>query len=236
MQIFSIICTRERDITGVAKGLVDTLLGFGVVVKLLVNENSIFEAYKKGLDSCKANPNDIIIFCHDDIQILNDKVSFVQALAPCVRSTTGIVGPAGTTHLGEDAVWWRQDRWAQGLHRGLVKHIMKGQPGRVLSNSATMITPTSYGPHGPVVALDGLFLAARKEVWDKVGLEKPTYFEGLWDFYDIHYTTKAHNLGFENHAVPIDLIHHSNGELVGRDSWHKNRKAFIANTELPLKI
>jgi hypothetical protein len=58
----------------------------------------------------------------------------------------------------------------------------------------------------------------------------------LWDFYDIHYTTTAHHLGFENHTVPVDLIHHSNGELVGRDSWHKNRKAFIANTKLPIKI
>ena len=37
-------------------------------------------------------------------------------------------------------------------------------------------------------------------------------------------------------AVDIKIIHHSLGELVGRDSWHKNREAFISKTELPLQI
>ena len=97
-------------------------------------------------------------------------------------------------------------------------------------------TDTTYGPHGQVVALDGLFLAARKEVWEKIKLSKPKYFEGDWDFYDIHYTTKAHQLDYKNYTVPIDMIHYSGGELVGRDSWHKNRQAFIANTQLPISI
>ena len=65
-------------------------------------------------------------------------------------------------------------------------------------------------------------------------MEKPEYFEGDWDFYDLHYTSKAHNLNLENHTIPIKIIHHSAGEIVGRDSWHKNREAFIRNTELPL--
>ena len=33
---------------------------------------------------------------------------------------------------------------------------------------------------------------------------------------------------------PISIIHDSSGELVGRDSWHKNREAFIHNVKLPL--
>ena len=135
---------------------------------------------------------------------------------------TGIVGAAGTAHLGEEAVWWNQKQWAAGKHRGSVNH------------KTPDIHETYYGPHGRVVALDGLFLAARKEVWDKVGLEKPTYFKGNWDFYDIHYTTRAHLLGYKNYTIPVELIHESSGELAGRDSWHMNREAFIAHTELPL--
>ena len=65
---------------------------------------------------------------------------------------------------------------------------------------------------------------------------RTTYLEGLWDFYDIHYTTSAHTLGYKNYTVPLDIVHYSNGELVGRDSWLKNREAFIANTKLPIKI
>jgi len=236
MKIFSIICTRDSKLNAITKALLDRLSSFGIIVKILANQSSIFTAYQKGLDLCDAAPHDIVIFCHDDLQILSEKIPFIRALAPCVKADTGIVGPAGTTFLGKDAIWWKQDRWAAGLHRGIVKHISKGQPTQVHNNDSLMITPTSYGPHGQVVALDGLFLAARKEVWDKIGLDKPTYFEGLWDFYDIHYTTSAHLAGYKNYTVEVDIIHHSNGELVGRDSWHKNREAFIAHTKLPLKL
>ena len=204
-----------------------TLSSYGVSVKLLVNQKSIFEAYKKGLTSCDAKEEDIIIYCHDDLEIKTPYTEFILALAKCTMKETGIVGPAGTTFLGRDAVWWNQENWQSGYHRGLVSHINK-ENGEIYG--------THYGPHGQVVALDGLFLAARKEVWEAVGVEKPQYFKGEWDFYDIHYTTKSHSLGYKNYTVPIDMIHHSSGELVGRDSWHKNRESFIKNTRLPLKI
>lgn len=216
----------------ITRGLVDTLSSYGVGVKLLVKQSSIFEAYERGLRLCDAKDEDIIIFCHDDLQILSSHIQFIAALSKCVEKTTGIVGPAGTTLLGEDSVWWNQERWAAGYHRGMVKHKttvkFHDAPDR------PQIQETNYGPYGPVVVLDGLFLAARKEVWLDVGIQKPDYFEGSWDFYDLHYTSTAHKMGYINYTVPVDLIHMSRGELVGRDSWHKNREAFIANTELPL--
>ena len=137
------------------------------------------------------------------------------------------MGAAGTTLLGNDAVWWNQQHWGAGYHRGHVEHVKKNQ-------NATQLYKTTYGPTGQVVALDGLFLAARKEVWEDITLDKPDYFEGNWDFYDIHCTTKAHLMGYKNYVIPINLVHQSGGELAGRDSWHKNREAFIANTKLPL--
>lgn len=227
MKIFSITCTREQKLGAVAKGMIHSLSSYGVSVKFLANQTSIFEAYKKGLDSCDASDEDIIILCHDDLQFLSDKAGFIAALSACVKKETGIIGPAGTTFLGEEAVWWNHERWQAGDHRGQVQH-MNTVDGR------TQVHSTNYGPYGQVVVLDGLFLAARKEVWDKIGLDKPDYFEGNWDFYDIHYTTKAHLLGYKNYAAPINVIHQSAGELVGRDSWHKNRQSFIENTKLPL--
>ena len=225
MKIFAVICTRDKKMKPVTGNLIHTLSSYGVDTKILASQDSIFTAYQKGLNSCTANDTDIVIFCHDDIKILSSKQNFIAALAKCVDPTTGIVGPAGTTLLGEDAVWWDQQRWMNGHHRGAVKHT-----------SDTDVNHTHYGPFGQVVALDGLFLAARKEVWNKVNLEKPTYFSGKWDFYDIHYTTRSHLLGYKNYAVPVDMIHYSNGELVGRDSWHKNRQAFIDNTILPMEL
>jgi len=228
MRIFAIICTREANLKPVTKGLVHTLSSYGVNVKLLIDQKSIFSAYQKGLDICKPEPTDIIIYCHDDIQIFSPRQSFIAALAKCVEADTGIVGPAGTSFLGEDAVWWNMEKWKKGYHKGAVKHLSRQDPAQVVT--------TSYGETGQVVALDGLFLAARAEVWEKINLKKPNYFKGKWDFYDIHYTTTAHNLGYKNYVLPIDMLHHSNGELVGRDSWHQNRQAFIANTNLPIRI
>ena len=227
MKIFAVICTRDKNLKEVTSNLVSTLSSYKVDVKLLVNQPSIFSAYQKGIDRCHADPEDIIILCHDDIKILSTYPQFIAALGKCTWKKTGIVGAAGTTLLEEDAVWWNHDRWHAGYHRGFVKHYNKEQKN---------IHDTQYGPHGQVVALDGLFLAARKEVWEKIELSKPKYFEGDWDFYDIHYTTKAHQLEYKNYTVPINMIHYSNGELVGRDSWHKNRKAFIANTQLPISL
>lgn len=224
MKIFSIICTRDKSLNPITQRLVHTLSSYGADVKVLANQDSIFKAYEKGLSLCNAEDEDIIILCHDDLQILASKPEFIAALSKCIEKEVGIVGPAGTTLLGEDAVWWRQDRWQAGYHRGAVKHY----------GPSSQLNTTNYGPFGQVVALDGLFLAARKSVWEHVSLKKPDYFEGLWDFYDIHYTTTAHNLGYKNYAIPLDMIHQSSGELVGRDSWHKNREAFINNTTLPL--
>jgi 8-oxo-dGTP pyrophosphatase MutT (NUDIX family) len=245
VKLFAIICTRDKKLGEITSALVHTLSSYGVEVKLLVNQQSIFSAYKKGIDSCAAKEKDIIICCHDDLKLLATKSEFLSAIAKCVHEKTGIIGPAGTTLLGEDAVWWDHTRWQQGLHRGCVNHFnlqkenshyeSRKMDGTKEDGTGT-VTPTNYGPPGRVVALDGLFLAARKEVWEKVGLEKPDYFEGDWDFYDIHYTTTAHKLGYHNHTVLLNMIHYSSGELVGRDSWHKNREAFIANTELPMRV
>jgi len=224
MKIFCIICTRSNDLNNVTKKLLDTLSSFSIHTKLLVNQKSIFEAYDKGLKSCDANPEDIVIFCHDDVLIFDEKEVFLTKLLKCQHNNVGIIGPAGTTYLGQDAVWWNHANWAKGKHKGLVYHVT--EDGK--------LNPTEYGPSGKVVALDGLFLAARKEVWDAIGLEKPEYFEGNWDFYDIHYTTKSHLLGYNNYALGFKIIHQSSGEVAGRDSWHKNREAFINNTKLPL--
>ena len=224
MKIFAVVCTRTKEFSKVTQNLFNTLSSFGVEIKVMTNQTSIFEAYKKGLYKCNAAGNDIVIFCHDDIELLDTKADFIGKLAHCLNFTTGIVGPAGTSFLGPDAVWWNHDHWKAGFHSGAVYH--RSDSGQVYN--------TEYGPFKKVVVLDGLFLAARKAVWDAVGMEKPEYFEGNWDFYDLHYTSKAHNLKLENHTIPIKIIHHSAGEIVGRDSWHKNREAFIRNTELPL--
>ena len=228
MTIYAIICTRSaKEVSKTTDNLLQFFVQCGIKISLMSGASSIFKAYQGAFEKINPNDDDICIFCHDDIELKENSVQFVDKLnRVCSLPETGFVGPAGTTYLSENAVWWDQNVWKAGLHRGKVWHLDKmGAP-----------YATEYGPPDDVVALDGLFLAARADVIRKIGLEKPKYFEGEWDFYDIHYTTTAFKEGFTNKAIDLNILHHSRGELVGRDSWHKNRAAFIAENDLPMKI
>ena len=75
--------------------------------------------------------------------------------------------------------------------------------------------------------MDGVFLAATIKTLRSIQLTKPAAFQGAWDFYDIFYTFQTHLKNKKNYTVPIQIRHESIGELAGRDSWHKNREAFI---------
>ncbi len=212
----------------------DALLKFFASANIPVNiqkdKGSIFSAYSDGLKDLSDNPEQIVIFCHDDIEIMSNPEDFRDILLNSLMDErVGFVGVAGTRYLGKDAVWWNHDNWSKGHHRGFIFH------GRDMWSCY----PTGYtNPQGvntpEVVVLDGVFLAAKMRTLKKIGAwEKPDYFQGNWDFYDIHYTHKSFKSGLTNKVVPIILVHNSAGELVGRDSWLANQKAFIANTDLP---
>ena len=156
-----------------------------------------------------------------------DPQEFVRVLIRGARKeNSGFMGPAGTTHLSESAIWWDHQLWSQQKHRGFVIH------GENIYESEY----TFYGSPGRVVCLDGLFLAIGGKSLKEVDLSKPKHFEGDWDFYDIHYTIQAHKKGLYNTVEPLFILHRSKGDLVGRDSWHKNRDSFIKATDLPVIV
>ena len=190
----------------------------GVDVKLLVNQDSIFLAYANALKKVNPDPDDIIILCHDDINITTDPIIFKSLiLEKFALKATGFLGVAGTRKLSESAVWWDLNLWKQQFHSGYALH------GDNLADG----DPSYYGKYGQVVALDGLFLVAQAKTLQKIDMKKPKSFSGKWDFYDIWYTIQAHKAGLKNYTIPVVLLHNSRGELAGRDSWHKNREAFI---------
>jgi len=228
MKIYAIICTRSRsDITPTTDNLLSFLAKCGIQILLIAGAKSIFKAYNGAFEKISASPEDIIIMCHDDIEIRENPEVFVKKLkATLDRDMVAFAGPAGTTYLDADAVWWDQTRWQQGYHKGKVTHV---DP----QNKEYL---THYGPPDDVVVLDGLFLAAKAQTINKIGLHKPDYFEGEWDFYDLHYTSTAFLKGYVNTVLDMNIVHHSRGELVGRDSWHKNRAAFVENNKFPIRV
>lgn len=227
MNIYCVFCTRSSEkISKTTQKLLEFMAKCEIKTLVMAGADSIFSAYEKAFNHVKPNDEDIFIFCHDDIEIREEPKVFKDKLEKALTGDAGFIGPAGTTRLSENAVWWDHELWKAGFHRGFVIHLDK--------QNKEYDTP--YGPPGEVVVLDGLFLATRAKTVKEVGLKKPEYFEGEWDFYDIHYTTTAHLKGFKNKAIHMNIVHNSGGELVGRDSWHKNREAYIKNTSLPLQV
>lgn len=231
-----IVPTKGPTVTKTKQGLFNYVkqlqkcnLGEGIVdIKFVVGCNSIFKAYSDAVLSIigdkEPSDEDIFIFCHDDIDIHTKPETFIEILSKYTQKTlTGFVGVAGTKELTNSAIWWDQSVWVKGGHSGFVLH-------------SEDLRYTYYGPNERVVVLDGLFLACSYRTLKQINLNKPPYFEGEWDFYDLYYTLQAHKLGLCNLTVPIVVNHISMGELVGRDSWHKNRLAFIQNNHLPVKI
>ena len=218
MNIHAFICTRSKKLEKTTQDLVEYYNDAGIKVSLIAGARSIFSGYKSAFEKANPAPEDIIILCHDDIEILVNKKLFLTLLIDKLSyKKNGFVGVAGTTRLGESGVWWDIKLWQDQFHSGFVLH----------GHDINKADPSFYGKYRRVVALDGLFLAATADTLRKVDLAKPDYLSGDWDFYDIHYTVSAHKQGFQNHTLPIMIMHHSSGELVGRDSWHNNRKAFL---------
>ena len=225
------ICTRSKELTPTKKSLLKYLDKAGIKTKLIIDTNSIFGGYEKAFRAAQPDSDDIIILCHDDLEIFTPWEEVKKEVEKYfLKKDTGFLGVAGATKLTSSAVWWDKDCWEKGLLRGKVRH------GPNLENSYE----TKFGPvnntYGEVVVMDGLLMIAKASTLRLIELKKPSYFDGGWDFYDIYYTSKAFNKGLKNYIINIDILHNSKGELSGRDSWHKNRKAFIKKNSFPKEI
>ena len=218
MRIFALICTRDKNLSPTTRKLTSYLSRCKIEVKLIVGSESIFTGYSKAFEKLNADPDDIVILCHDDIDILLRDDYFTSLLMnELADPKTGFIGPAGAKVLSSRSVWWDQEQWANGGCGGLAFHGEEFGP---------ICDATCYGSYGPAAVLDGVFLATTARVLNTIGLEKPDYLTGDWDFYDIHYTYSAKLANFTNKISPIILLHNSRGELVGRNSWHVNREQF----------
>lgn len=224
--IYAFICTRSKDLTDTAKRLSTYLSEAGVAVKFLVKQPTIFHGYETAFIKNEVKDDDIVILCHDDIEILSSQWVFKQCLLETLKHDTGFIGVAGTKTLTKDAIWWNQEMWQQRQHTGIVWH----GPDPISAEA------TYYGPYGQAVVMDGLFLAASGKTLREVKLGHPDYLTGGWDYYDLHYTMTAHKKGLKNKTVPINILHNSKGEIVGRNSWHTNREAFIRRHKLPITV
>jgi len=167
---------------------------------------SLAEAYNRG---AARSSGEVIVFSHDDIEILS--ADFADRLLAHFAGCD-LVGVAGTTRLAGPS-WTRAPR--PSLH-GCVAH--ESGPGAWVFDW--------YGPPraAGAQALDGLFFAARRTLWEKVRFDERT-FDGF-HLYDTDFSYRAHLAGFRvGVACDLLLLHSSRGSFDA--AWKKYSARFM---------
>ncbi len=171
---------------------------------------SLCEGYTRGFSRARG---EIIVFSHDDIEILS--TDFAMTLARCLRDHD-MVGVAGATRFPEGGLWTTPGP----------RHIHGQVAQRAPGNKSYAVTV--FGVSGPIVSniqvLDGVFFAVRRKVLEVVHFDAET-FDGF-HFYDLDFSHRVYLAGFRV-AVSneIVLVHQSMGNF--DDEWRKYGHRFL---------
>lgn len=175
---------------------------------LMESPASLSAGYNEGL---ARSQGDIVAFSHDDIEFLTP--NFADKLTAHMERFD-VVGVAGTDRLAGPN-WF-----AAGP-----PHLF----GQVLHPADRGYELNVFGAPRPVVgaiqALDGVFVAFRREV-----IEQVRWDEGMFDgfhLYDLDCTFRAFEAGFRL-AVACDLpIYHASKGSYGSEDWKRYAQKFI---------
>jgi hypothetical protein len=147
---------------------------------------SLAEGYTRGMQRAKG---DLLVFCHDDIRILAP--DFSQRLRHYL-ARYDVIGVAGATRFAGPAALWGGPPHSHGW---------------LVYNDGARQSIAVSSTRGPVVEnaaiLDGVFIAARREVAQSVGWDAST-FDGF-HLYDADFTVRAARAGARM-AICQDLM------------------------------
>ena len=173
---------------------------------ILINDaKSLCEGYNRGFAQ---SSGDIIIFSHDDIEILSD--DFAPRLLRHL-SQYDVLGVAGSSRL-LGATW---TSGGQPFVHGCVLH-----PGWGGFRFECFGAPSSR-----VQAIDGLFMAARRQVVEAIPFDAVTFDN--FHHYDLDFSYRAYLAGFKI-IVPWDILifHASRGSY--DPVWERYSERFLA--------
>jgi GT2 family glycosyltransferase len=203
-----VICSNRDDrFAAVAKNLDGLLAAQPHEIIRISDARSMAEGYTRGI---AASRGEFFIFCHDDIEILSP--DFAARLAAHLEQFD-LVGVAGTDCLF-------RGKWVAAGR----PHIF-GQLAQVHPRGGWVVC--NFGVHGRaaggIQAMDGMFLAARRSVVEKIPFDARTF--DAFHLYDLDFTFAAHLAGLRlGVANDLHVIHESLGKF--DQTWRKYADRF----------
>ena len=142
-----------------------------------------------------------LLFIHEDVEIRS--AGWVEVLIDKLsQSSTGVIGFAGSTIRVPVPSGW--DQGAPSCLRASLRHIEDGELREV---SFGLVEGEIFRP---VITLDGLALAVRREVWSRHPFDQ-TLLQGF-HCYDIDFSVAIAQAGYTNYVMyGVDVLHLSAG-------------------------
>lgn len=217
-----IVCSRKSSLSNTLQVNIKNTVGETFEIICIANTDnrlSIFEAYNQGVEQAHG---EILVFMHDDVVFQTQ--DWGQIITKCLEDNqTAIAGVLGGQLIDETSYSWT----SSGFYSGQVVQVSHGTKTKYNHNGSNM--------GNEVVALDGMFLAMRKELFEKQILKWDTVTYDGFHFYDLDICMQAVSQGYKVQVVPIMIEHHSLGAF--NLSFYDSCKAFHQkwDSRLPVK-
>jgi tetratricopeptide (TPR) repeat protein len=205
-----VICSnRDEKFRRIARQYEDLLGSYPHEIIRIADAASLCSGYARGF---RQSAGSLVVFSHDDIDILDPDFlpHLMQGMA-----RMDVLGIAGTTRLTGPAYAWGG---RASVHGWLFHQSRDGlYDAAIFDLEAGLVTD--------IVALDGSFFCARREVVERVGFDSAT-FDGF-HLYDIDFSYRAHRAGFRI-GVTHDIViaHESVGNF--NETWKMYADRFMA--------
>jgi GT2 family glycosyltransferase len=194
-----VVCSRNPD--GSDRHVKNIGRTIGVEHEYIPIDNSartysLCGAYNHGLDR---STGDIVVFVHEDVFFLGQNWGAILANKFRADAALGMIGVAGGQYLHAQAPGWCV--CGRPFIHGKVVHESEGR--------AILSVYSRVKGDVEVVALDGLFFAARRSIFEKIRFDDVT-FDGF-HFYDLDICMQARKAGYRLVVTEDILVKHLSG-------------------------
>jgi hypothetical protein len=178
------------------------------------NKKSLHKIYNEAIDFALQENVEHLVLVHDDVILEN----FSEQRLERLFKKFDVVGCAGTTEVK--------------LQRPVLWHLMGGGFnsgnlfGAVAHGTQDDKHMTAFGPYPKrVVLLDGVFIAIKKEVFEKTRFDENC--PAKWHFYDLDYSMQCHKDGFKVGVGDILVTHNSPGLTSYTEEFNQGQEWFL---------
>ena len=186
-------------------------------------QENIFLKYRAGIEALlksECMDNDIVIFAHEDIQILDP--FFVQKLETIFneKKDIGLLGIAGARELNEQGGWWNN------ITVNLRGHLMQVKEGSTAGEAYHLVKgPCGY--YDDLAVVDGCILVTTVKILrEGLNFDAATFPVGN-DMYDLDFSLQILEAGYKIAVADILILHKSQGLGALQESWKINHDKLI---------